>query len=92
MESKEAETGPINLGNPYEMTILQLAKKIIALTDSNSQIIYKELPQDDPHRRNPNIDKAIELIDWTPVIGLDDGLTRTIRYFKELLEENDASE
>jgi len=78
-------TGPINLGNPNEFTILELAKKVIEITDSKSKIIFKPLPQDDPKQRQPNITKAQKYLNWEPKIKLEDGLKETIKYFKEKL-------
>lgn len=74
---------PINLGNPHEITIKHLANKIIRLTNSNSKIIYNNLPQDDPKQRKPNISKAKNLLDWKPTTKLTDGLLKTIKYFKD---------
>ncbi|MBL4806101.1 MAG: SDR family oxidoreductase [Rhodobacteraceae bacterium] len=71
----------VNLGNPDEYSILELAEKIIAISNSSSKIIYKPLPQDDPTRRKPDISKAKALLGWTPVIDLDDGLQKTMKYF-----------
>jgi UDP-glucuronate decarboxylase len=79
------EPGPVNLGNPGEFTILQLAEKVIALTNSKSKIVYKPLPQDDPTQRQPNISKAKTLLDWEPKIQLEEGLIKTIAYFDKLL-------
>lgn len=79
------QTGPVNLGNPEEFTILQLAEKIIELTDSKSKIIFKPLPQDDPKQRQPDISKAIERLNWKPAVPLEKGLLNTIDYFKEKL-------
>ena len=75
----------MNLGNPAEFTILELAKKIINLTDSKSKIIYKPLPEDDPKRRRPNIELAEKELKWEPKIQLDEGLKKTINYFERLL-------
>ncbi len=80
MESKEK--GPINLGNPKEFTILELAEKVIELTKSKSEIVYKELPEDDPQQRKPDITKAKELLNWEPKIELTQGLYKTIDHFK----------
>ncbi len=77
--------GPINLGNPHEFTMLELAKKILKLTNSNSKIIFKDLPQNDPLQRKPAIDRAKNLINFSPEIELEEGLTRTIDYFKKEL-------
>ncbi len=78
-------TGPINMGNPGEFTIRELAEAVIRLTGSKSRIVEKPLPQDDPKQRRPNIDKAKALIDWEPKVPLEDGLKRTIAYFQGLL-------
>ncbi len=75
---------PVNIGNPYEITIKEIAEKILKLTGSNSEIIYKELPQDDPTKRNPDITKAKNILQWEPKIGLEEGLLKTIKYFKNL--------
>jgi len=75
--------GPVNLGNPEEYTILNLSKIIRDKINKNIQIIKKELPQDDPKKRNPNIDLAKEKLHWQPTIKLDDGLNKTINYFKD---------
>ncbi len=85
MESAEGVTGPINIGNPTEFTILELAKTVINLTNSKSQIIRLPLPQDDPKQRRPDITRARELLDWQPAIALKEGLQRTIAYFETLL-------
>jgi UDP-glucuronate decarboxylase len=85
MDSRDEFTGPVNLGNPREFTILELAEKIISLTGSNSKIIYKSLPEDDPIQRQPNIDLAKEELNWEPKIQLDEGLKKTINYFERLL-------
>ncbi len=82
MNSRDGFTGPVNLGNPGEFSMLQLAEKVIALTESKSKIIYRPLPQDDPTQRKPIIDLAKKELDWTPTIPLDEGLVRTIEYFK----------
>jgi UDP-glucuronate decarboxylase len=87
MESPEAVTGPINLGNPSEFTIRQLAEKVLELTGSRSKLVFKPLPQDDPRQRQPNIGKAVELLDWRPTIQLEEGLKKTIAYFDALLRE-----
>lgn len=82
---KEDITGPINLGNPDERTIKQLAEKIKELIpESSSKIIYKELPSDDPMKRNPNITKAREILGWYPTVETDEGLKTTIEYFRSL--------
>ena len=83
MNSKLA--GPVNLGNPSERTILDFAKLIIKLTNSKSQIIYKPLPSDDPTQRQPDISLAKKELDWEPKIDIEEGLIKTINYFKELI-------
>ena len=85
MNSREDFIGPVNLGNPYEYTILELAKKIIKLTNSKSKIIYKLLPEDDPKQRQPNIELAKKELKWEPKIQLNEGLKKTINYFEESL-------
>tara|TARA_Y100001936_G_scaffold2809_1_gene2622 strand:+ start:2029 stop:2961 length:933 start_codon:yes stop_codon:yes gene_type:complete len=83
MNSSKNITGPINLGNPTEYKIVELANAIIKLTNSKSKIILKPLPTDDPLRRKPDISSAKENIDWEPNVSLDDGLKQTIKYFQE---------
>jgi UDP-glucuronate decarboxylase len=84
MNSPDDFTGPVNIGNPGEYTILELADKIITLTGANSTIVYKPLPQDDPLQRKPDITLAREKLGWNPVTDLENGLQRTIDYFKNL--------
>jgi dTDP-glucose 4,6-dehydratase len=74
---------PVNIGNPAELTILEFAKEIIRATGSKSRIIYKPLPQDDPKQRRPDITRARTLLKWEPVVGLDEGLRKTIDYFRD---------
>src|SRR5690348_3938095 len=81
-------TGPINLGNPGEFTMLELATKVLALVGSDGPVEHRPLPQDDPVRRKPNIDRARELLDWSPTVSLDEGLERTVSYFRKLLAES----
>jgi len=85
------EVLPTNIGNPYEMTILEFAQKVIELTGSKSTITHKELPQDDPKVRQPDITKAKRVLDWEPKVMLDDGLDRTLAYFKGRVEEQQAA-
>ena len=85
MGSSEGFTGPVNLGNPGEYTILQLAEEIIRLTGSSSRIMYEPLPQDDPLRRKPDITLAERELHWRPAVELEEGLERTIDYFRHLL-------
>lgn len=85
MNSRDGFTGPVNIGNPGEFTMLELAEEIIKLTKSNVGIVFKELPQDDPMQRKPVIDLAQKELDWEPHIALEEGLKRTIEYFKNVL-------
>jgi len=85
MNGREDFIGPVNLGNLNEFTILELAKRIIKLTNSKSKIIYKPLPEDDPKQRQPNIELAKKELGWAPKIQLDEGLKKTIYYFERLL-------
>jgi len=85
MMAAENFTGPVNLGNPEEYTILDLAKKILAMTGSKSSITYKPLPSDDPAQRRPDISLAGSKLGWKPVVTVDDGLERTIEYFRKEL-------
>lgn len=78
-------TGPVNLGNPGEFTMLELAEKVIRLTDSKSRIVHEPLPSDDPTQRRPVIDLAKEKLGWQPSVDLEEGLKRTIAYFREVL-------
>lgn len=73
---------PVNVGNPYEVTIKEFAEKVIELTGSKSELVFKDLPKDDPTRRRPDISKAKAVLDWKPKVGLDEGLRATIEYFK----------
>jgi len=85
MNTSEEITGPINLGNPSECTILELAQKIIELTNSNSEITFQPLPEDDPKKRQPDITLARKILSWQPTVPLEEGLQKTIRYFDEIL-------
>ena len=78
-------TGPVNLGNPSEFTMLELAEKVIKLTGSSSKIVHKPLPADDPKQRRPNIDLAKNKLFWEPEIDLDEGLEKTIDYFRNIV-------
>jgi UDP-glucuronate decarboxylase len=78
--------GPVNLGNPGEFTILNLAEKVIKMTGSSSKLVFKELPSDDPVRRRPDIDLAKERLGWSPTINIDAGLVKTIEYFREAID------
>ena len=85
MGTDEAFTGPVNLGNPSEMTIAELAETVVDLTGSSSSIVYKDLPHDDPTRRRPDITVAKKELGWEPKVTLSDGLKKTIPYFERLL-------
>lgn len=85
MNTDESVIGPINLGNPNEFTIKQLAELVIELTGSKSQIVYQEAAQDDPQQRQPVIDKAKQILGWQPTVQLRDGLEKTIEYFRGIL-------
>ena len=87
MASPEDFVGPMNMGNPGEFTIKELAEKIIDLTGSSSKIVYEPLPGDDPKQRRPNIDLARKMLGWEPRVKLDDGLKKTIPYFEKLLKD-----
>ncbi len=89
MASPDQVTGPINLGNPEEFTILDLARRIIALTGSRSKIVREPLPEDDPKHRRPDITLARRVLDWSPTVTLDVGLPKTIAYFDSLLKRAD---
>ena len=85
MDTPDDVTGPINLGNPGEFTMLELAGIILDLTGSRSQIVHRPLPKDDPPQRRPDITRAQQLLDWQPTVALRDGLVKTIAYFETLL-------
>jgi UDP-glucuronate decarboxylase len=85
MNTPDDFTGPINIGNPREFTIRELAERVIALTGSRSSLIFRPLPSDDPRQRQPDISLARTMLDWTPKIELDEGLERTIAYFRRPL-------
>jgi UDP-glucuronate decarboxylase len=88
MQSDDNVTGPINLGNPAEFTIVNLASQVIELSRSRSRIVHRALPQDDPKQRRPEISKAQDVLGWQPRVPLADGLARTISYFDKLLKDN----
>jgi len=87
METPQGFYGPLNLGNPVEFTIRELADKVLALSGSKSRIERKPLPQDDPRQRKPDIGQATSKLGWQPKVGLEDGLKETVRYFRELLAQ-----
>ena len=90
METSDSVTGPINIGNPNEFTIRQLAESVIDLTGAKSKLVFRPLPQDDPKQRQPDITKAREILEWEPTVQLRDGLTRTIAYFDDLLSDRNT--
>jgi UDP-glucuronate decarboxylase len=92
MGTPDDVTGPVNLGNPNEFTIRQLAESVIALTGSSSKIVYRPLPEDDPKQRCPDIGLAKTLLAWEPRIQLRDGLMKTIEYFDQLLRSEPKDE
>lgn len=85
MDSDSDIMGPINLGNPNEFTMLELAEKVLSIVGGSSKLIFKELPQDDPRQRQPDITKAKSMLNWEPSVQLDDGLSETVKYFRHLL-------
>ncbi len=85
MNSEEGFTGPVNIGNPGEFTMLELAEKVLSITGSKSKIIFQPLPSDDPKQRQPDISMAKEKLDWEPKVALEDGLKETIAYFKKVV-------
>ena len=86
MDSEDDFTGPVNMGNPIESSVRDLAEKIIQLTKSKSKIIYKQLPEDDPKKRQPDISLIMDKLSWKPKVNIDEGLAQTIKYFKEILK------
>ena len=86
METEQGFTGPVNVGNPTEYTILELAETVLAIVGGTSRITYKPLPIDDPRRRQPDISLAKEKLLWTPKVEIEDGLRETIRYFRDLMQ------
>lgn len=83
METGRDVSGPINLGNPHEMTVLELAELIRKTTNSNSKIVFDSLPEDDPVKRKPDIALAAKILNWKPTVPIEDGIDRTVRYFKD---------
>lgn len=88
MDSRPDFVGPVNIGNPSEFSILELANQILALTNSKSKLIFHPLPQDDPKQRKPDITLAKKELEWQPKVALKDGLVKTIEYFENLLAKN----
>ena len=91
MESEAGLTGPVNLGNPDEISMLELAETILRLTDSPSKLIFKPLPTNDPRKRQPDISLARKKLSWEPKVTLDDGLRETIEYFKKMFQTFDPA-
>jgi len=87
MNTSDKVIGPINIGNPKEFTILELASLVIELTGSHSRVVHRPRPQDDPRQRRPDISKAHEVLQWEPHTALKEGLVRTTAYFEELLRD-----
>ncbi|MGF1613239.1 MAG: UDP-glucuronic acid decarboxylase family protein [Gammaproteobacteria bacterium] len=85
MDSPKEIIGPINLGNPGEVTVVELAEKILYITESKSPLVFQPLPQDDPQRRQPDISMASQILGWSPKVTLDDGLKETVAYFRHVL-------
>jgi UDP-glucuronate decarboxylase len=92
MGTPDDVTGPVNLGNPVEFTIRQLAESVVGLTGSSSKIVYRPLPEDDPRQRCPDISLAKRLLAWEPRVQLRDGLMKTIEYFEQLLRSDPKDE
>ena len=90
MNTPKGFTGPVNLGNPSEVSILELAKLIIDITGSSSRIVFKPLPQDDPERRRPDITLAQEKLGWKPTAALEDGIRKTIEYFEGIIKAQEG--
>jgi UDP-glucuronate decarboxylase len=90
METGPEVIGPINLGNPTEFTVRELAELILELTGSRSKIVHRPLPQDDPQKRRPDIGQAERLLGWRPAVSLREGLTKTIPYFERLVDKRDV--
>jgi UDP-glucuronate decarboxylase len=89
MNSPDEVTGPINIGNPHEISVRELAERVIAATRSRSRVIFAPLPQDDPVQRCPDISMARRVLGWQPEVDLDQGLSRTIDYFRGLIRTDE---
>jgi UDP-glucuronate decarboxylase len=85
MATGDEITGPVNLGNPVELPMVELARRVIALTGTKSKLVFRPLPVDDPMQRCPDISLAKKILEWTPLVDLNTGLSRTISYFDHLL-------
>jgi UDP-glucuronate decarboxylase len=86
MDSPAELTGPINIGNPGEFSMIELAEKVLSITGSKSPLVFQPLPQDDPQRRKPDISMATDQLGWSPEVTLEDGLKETVRYFRHILK------
>ena len=86
MMNQDREIGPVNLGNPVENSMIELATKVLEITGSRSELKHVDLPADDPKQRCPDISRARRLLDWSPKVDLDTGLRRTVQYYRDLLE------
>jgi len=86
MASRDGFTGPVNIGNPVEMTMMELAENVLRLTGSSAKLIFKPLPQDDPKQRQPDISLAKKELGWEPKVSLADGLKATIAYFRTVVQ------
>ena len=91
MGTEHAVTGPINLGNPHEITMAELAAKILDLVDGTSELVHRPLPEDDPKQRQPAIEQARRVLDWSPSMELSEGLTRTVDYFRRHFDDEAAA-
>jgi len=91
METRPEIIGPINLGNPTELSIKAIAELIVEMTGSRAKIVHRPLPQDDPRQRRPDISEAQRLLGWKPTTSLSDGLGKTIHYFEQLLSRGDVA-
>ncbi|MDW2979961.1 MAG: UDP-glucuronic acid decarboxylase family protein [Rhodanobacter sp.] len=91
MDSERGFTGPVNIGNPVEHTMLELAEKVLALVGGRSKLVYRPLPSDDPRQRQPDIGVARDQLGWQPTVALEDGLKETIGYFRRLLQDGAAA-
>jgi len=92
MATKDEVTGPINIGNPTEFSMLELASTVIDMTGARSRVVHHPLPENDPRQRRPDISRAQEFLSWSPRTPLKEGLIRTIAYFEKLLSETGVRE
>jgi UDP-glucuronate decarboxylase len=91
MATDDAVTGPINLGNPHEITVRELAERVVRLTGAGSSLVHRPLPADDPTQRCPDIGLARRMLGWEPTVPLEDGLARTVDYFRLMVREEAAA-